>query len=229
VIDGGHRVYNRAMDPESFLTKVSIAAIPVVFAITLHEVAHGWVARHFGDRTAEMQGRLSLNPIRHIDPVGTLLVPALMLLLPGGFLFGWAKPVPVDSRNLRNPRGNMVWVSAAGPAANIAMALIWAFLMLVALRVDLGTASLWIEAMARMGILFNVVLAVFNMLPIPPLDGGQVLSNLLPRGPVSNALDRIAPFGLLLVLVLLATGLLGPIIGPPVTAIVRLIASAFGL
>jgi Zn-dependent protease len=228
VIDGGQRVYNRGMDPASFLTKASVAVIPVLFAITLHEVAHGWVARHFGDRTAEMQGRLSLNPIRHIDPVGTVLVPALMLLL-GGFIFGWAKPVPVDPRNMRNPRGNMVWVSAAGPAANIAMALIWAFLMLVALRVDLGTASLWIEAMARMGILINVLLAVFNMLPIPPLDGGQVLSNLLPRGALSNALERIAPFGLFIVLGLLATGLLSPIIGPPVTAIVRLIASAFGL
>jgi Zn-dependent protease len=216
------------MDPAAFLTKLSIAAIPVVFAITIHEVAHGWVARHFGDHTAEAQGRLSLNPIRHIDPVGTLLVPALMLLL-GGFLFGWAKPVPVDSRNLRDPRANMVWVSAAGPAANIGMALIWASLMLFAVRVDLGVASAWIQAMASTGILFNVVLAVFNMLPIPPLDGGQVLTNLLPRGALSSALERIAPFGLFIVLGLLATGLLSPIIGPPVMAIVRAITSAFRL
>lgn len=216
------------MDPAALMTKISIAAIPVVFAITVHEVSHGFVARHFGDRTAEMQGRLSLNPIRHIDPVGTLLVPALMLLL-GGFLFGWAKPVPVDSRNMRNPRANMVWVSAAGPAANIAMALIWASLMFVALRVDLGIAGAWIQSMASIGILFNVVLAVFNMLPIPPLDGGQVLINLLPRGPLSNALERIAPFGLFIVLGLLASRMLSPIIGPPVMAIVRAITSAFGL
>lgn len=216
------------MDPAALLTKISIAAIPVLFAITIHEVAHGWVARYFGDRTAESQGRLSLNPIRHIDPVGTLLVPAIMLLL-GGFLFGWAKPVPVDARNLRNSRRSMVWVSAAGPAANIAMALIWAALMLLALHVDFGIASAWIRAMASIGILFNVVLAVFNMLPIPPLDGGQVLTNLIPPGPWSRALERIAPFGLFIVLGLLVTGLISPIIGPPVMAIVRAITSAFGL
>ena len=135
------------MDLASFLTKVSIAAIPIVFAITVHEVAHGWVAKYFGDRTAEAQGRLSLNPIRHIDPIGTVLVPALMLWL-GGFLFGWAKPVPVNSRYMRNPRGNMVWVSAAGPAANIVMAIIWAFLMMLAQRFELGTPGVWIESMA---------------------------------------------------------------------------------
>ncbi len=216
------------MDPAALLTKISIAAIPVLFAITLHEVAHGWVARYFGDRTAEAQGRLSLNPIRHIDPVGTLLVPAVTLLL-GGFMFGWAKPVPVNPRNMRDSRRNMVWVSAAGPAANIAMALIWATLMLVSLHVDFGTAGAWLQAMAGTGILFNVVIAVFNMLPIPPLDGGQVLINLLPPGPWSSALERIAPFGLFIVLGLLATGLLSPIIAPPVMAIVRAIASAFGL
>ena len=118
------------MDLAGFLTNVSIGAVPIVFAITVHEVAHGWVARHFGDRTAEAQGRLSLNPIRHIDPIGTVLVPLLLLWL-GGFLFGWAKPVPVNPRYMRNPRGNLVWVSAAGPAANLAMAILWAFALMV--------------------------------------------------------------------------------------------------
>ena len=216
------------MDLVSFLTTISIAAIPVVFAITVHEVAHGLVAKRFGDRTAEMQGRLSLNPIRHIDPIGTIVVPALLLWL-GGFLFGWAKPVPVDSRNMRNPRGNMVWVTAAGPAANIVMALIWAFLMMLVQSVEMGTVGEWVWNMARIGILINVMLAVFNMLPIPPLDGGQVLSNLLPLGPASRFMDRIAPYGLFIVLGLLATGMLSTLIGPPVGALIRLISSIFGL
>lgn len=216
------------MDLAQFLTKISIAAIPIVFAITVHEVAHGLVARQFGDRTAEMQGRLSLNPIRHIDPIGTVVVPVILLWL-GGFLFGWAKPVPVDSRNMRNPRGNMVWVSAAGPAANILMALTWALLMLLSQRFGSGTAGEWIAQMAWVGIWFNVVLAVFNMLPIPPLDGGQLLTNLLPRGPASALLDRVAPFGLFIVLGLLATGLLSPIISRPVLALIGIIAGIFGL
>jgi Zn-dependent protease len=216
------------MDLAKFLTTVSIAAIPVLFAITIHEVAHGWVARYFGDRTAESQGRLSLNPIRHIDPIGTILVPALMLWL-GGFLFGWAKPVPVNPRYMRNPRGNMVWVSAAGPAVNIGMAVAWATVMVLTLNFQLGTAGEWLFAMARIGIYINVLLAVFNMLPIPPLDGGQVLTNLLPPGPLSNALERVAPFGLFIILGLIVTGLLVPLIGPPVTAVMNLIASAFGL
>jgi Zn-dependent protease len=216
------------MDLASFLTTVSIAAIPIVFAITIHEVAHGWVAKYFGDRTAEAQGRLSINPIRHIDPIGTVVVPLLMLWL-GGFLFGWAKPVPVNPRYMRSPRGNMVWVSAAGPSANILMAIGWAFLMMISQQVDLGIAGQWVHAMARVGIFINVMLAVFNMLPIPPLDGGQVLTNLLPPGPFSMALERIAPYGLFIVLGLVATGLLSPLIGPPINALVNFLVAAFRL
>ncbi len=216
------------MELASLLTKLSIGAIPIVFAITLHEVAHGWVARHFGDRTAESQGRLSLNPTRHIDPIGTVVVPILLLWL-GGFLFGWAKPVPVNPRNMRNPRGSMVWVSAAGPAANLAMAIIWAFLMMISQKLDLGIAGQWLQSMAAVGIVINVLLAVFNMLPIPPLDGGQLLANLVPRGSFSAMLEAIAPFGLFIVLGLIASGLLGSILSGPVGLLQGLLVSIFGL
>lgn len=216
------------MDLAGFLTKVSIGAVPIVFAITVHEVAHGWVARYFGDRTAEAQGRLSLNPIRHIDPIGTVLVPLLLLWI-GGFLFGWAKPVPVNPRYMRNPRGNMVWVSAAGPAANLAMAIFWAFVMMVSQKIDLGIVDLWLQSMAAVGIFINVLLAVFNMLPIPPLDGGQVLTNLLPRGSISTMLESIAPFGLFIVLGLLATGLLSPLVSGPIGFLQGLLVAIFGL
>jgi Zn-dependent protease len=216
------------MDVASFLTILSIAAIPVVFAITLHEVAHGWVARSFGDHTAESQGRLSLNPIRHIDPVGTVLVPALLLWL-GGFLFGWARPVPVDPRNMRDPRGNMVWVSAAGPAANIAMAVAWAFLMMLTQQFGFGVAGHWLESMAAVGITINLLLAVFNMLPIPPLDGGQLLTNLLPRGPLVSLLETIRPWGLFIVLALIATGALSSILTGPIRYLQGLLVAGFGL
>jgi Zn-dependent protease len=217
------------MDPASFLFRVSVAAIPVIFAITVHEVAHGWVAKAFGDRTAELQGRLTLNPIKHIDPVGTVLVPVIMLLLPGNFLFGWAKPVPVDSRNMRSPRSNMVWVSAAGPAANLLMAIFWAFLMMLSQNLDLGVASQWIGAMAAIGIFINILLAVFNLLPIPPLDGGQLLINLLRRGPVSSMLESVAPWGLFIVLGLLVTGVLFRLLSGPIFYLQHLLIMAFGL
>jgi Zn-dependent protease len=216
------------MDLASLLRNLSIGAIPIVFAITLHEVAHGWVARYFGDRTAEAQGRLSLNPIRHIDPIGTVLVPILLLWL-GGFLFGWAKPVPVNPRYLRNPRGNMVWVSAAGPAANLAMAIAWAFLMMVSQQADFGVAGQWLQSMAAVGIFINVLLAVFNMLPIPPLDGGQLLTNLLPRGTASSMLEAVAPFGLFIVLGLIATGLLAPLVSGPISFLQGLLVTIFRL
>ena len=216
------------MDIARFLTILSIAAIPVLFAITLHEVAHGWVARWFGDRTAEMQGRLSLNPLRHIDPIGTVLVPVLLLLL-GGFLFGWARPVPVDPRNLRNPRYNMAIVAAAGPAANFAMAVFWAFVMVVARTLETGVVAHWLLLMGAYGITINLLLALLNLLPIPPLDGGQLLRNLLPPGPATALLDRIQPFGFVIVLVLIATGTLITLIGGPMRFLQGFLQAVFGV
>ncbi|TAK56544.1 MAG: site-2 protease family protein [Gammaproteobacteria bacterium] len=216
------------MDLAKFLHILSFAAIPVLFAITLHEVAHGWVARWFGDRTAEMQGRLSLNPLRHIDPIGTVLVPALLLLL-GGPLFGWAKPVPVDPRNLRKPRQNMAVVAAAGPTANFAMAVFWALVMVVARTLDAGVVAHWLLLMGAYGITINLLLALLNLLPIPPLDGGQLLRNLLPEGPATALLDRIQPFGFIIVLVLIATGTLFQLIGGPMQFLQGLLQAVFGV
>jgi Zn-dependent protease len=196
------------LDLFAFLYKVSIWAIPVLFAITLHEVAHGWMARYFGDRTAEMLGRLSLNPLRHIDPIGTVLVPGLLLAV-GGPLFGWAKAVPVATSALRNPRRAMVVVALAGPAANFFMATLWCAVLGGIVRVN-GNETLdrWIASMAQAGIWMNMVLAVFNLLPIPPLDGGRVLTGLLPPR-LSARVEKIEPVGLFIVLGLSVFGLLG--------------------
>jgi Zn-dependent protease len=203
----------QALDLDAFLFKISIYAIPVLFAVTLHEVAHGWTARYFGDRTADMLGRLSLNPLRHIDPIGTLLIPGLLLAmsLP---VFGWAKPVPVATSALRNPRRASILVAAAGPAANFIMALIWCGVLAAVVRLQGGvTLNNWMVLMAQAGIVTNVVLGLFNLLPIPPLDGGRILAMLLPKR-IGAGLEKVEPVGLFIVVGLSATHVIGWLFNP---------------
>jgi Zn-dependent protease len=216
------------MDLGSILVTVSVNAVPILMAITLHEVAHGRAARHFGDRTAEAQGRLSLNPLRHIDPVGTVLVPALLLALHSPFLFGWARPVPVNPRFMRRPRQDMVWVAAAGPASNIVMAIGWAIVLSMAQRGGGGAVALALQAMAWTGVWINLLLAVFNMLPIPPLDGGRVLANLMRPGPAVRLLERLEPWGLLIVLGLVVSGGLSMVLYGPMSVLADFILSMVG-
>ena len=212
----------------SLIQTVAIWALPVLFAITLHEVAHGWVARALGDRTAEMMGRLSLNPIKHIDPVGTIVVPVILLAL-GGFLFGWAKPVPVNFSNLRHPKRDMAIVAAAGPMSNLAMGLAWAGLLrLTTLFLTDSGPILGLRYMASAGITINAVLMVLNLIPLPPLDGGRVMAGLLPRD-ASIAYSRIEPYGLLILVALMASGVLGKIMYLPLMWVQNFIYGVVGL
>ena len=211
------------------LQLLSVWALPVLFAITLHEVAHGWTARHFGDMTAAQLGRLSLNPIKHIDPVGTVIVPAVLLFL-GGFVFGWAKPVPVNMFHLHNPKRDMAVVAAAGPAANLVMVLGWA--LIAKLGVSMYGTLDWVAVplilMGQAGIAINLVLMLLNLLPLPPLDGGRVVAGVLPDN-LSYQYGRIEPLGLFILLGLLALGVLGKILSPPYTALSDLIVRVFDL
>jgi Zn-dependent protease len=193
---------------------LAIYALPVLFAITLHEAAHGYVARHFGDMTAHAQGRISLNPGRHIDLIGTLVVPLVILFLSGyKFLFGWAKPVPVNYSALRKPRQHMAWVAAAGPASNLAQALIWAALLKLAVIAPDNLFSVPLRLMSEAGILVNLVFMFLNLLPILPLDGGRILASLLPSR-AAWQYAKLEPLGLPLLVILLLTNVLSVVLGP---------------
>ena len=216
---------------ESLIQTIAIYAIPVIFAITLHEAAHGYVARHFGDTTAWRLGRISLNPVRHIDLVGTIIVPLVILVTSklfggAGILFGWAKPVPVDFSALNHPKRDMLWVAAAGPGANLFMALIWALLLKIAIELPQNFFSLPMSKMAVVGINVNIVLMMLNLLPIPPLDGGRIAVSLLPLR-LAVPYSRLEPWGFPILLVLLFTDTLSLILSPFVQAGVGLVAILF--
>ncbi|MEE9158527.1 MAG: site-2 protease family protein [Gammaproteobacteria bacterium] len=217
------------MNELSLLQKILVWAPPVLFAITFHELAHGWMARRLGDPTAEMLGRLTLNPIKHMDPIGTVLVPTV-LLLAGGFIFGWAKPVPVTWENLKNPKRDMALVAMAGPAANLLMIIFWA--ALVKLAVILAGPLDWVAQplayMGQAGVVINSILMILNLLPLPPLDGSRVLSAMLP-GPMAWQLSRIEPYGLIILLVLLISGLLGKWLWPLILGTQQLVYHFVGL
>jgi Zn-dependent protease len=202
------------MDVHPLVEIVSIHAIPVLLAITLHEAAHGYVARHFGDMTAYAQGRVSLNPARHVDWIGTIVVPlAILLLSQGRFLFGWAKPVPVNYSALRSPKRHMLWVAAAGPASNLAMALAWALLLKIALALPDGLFSVPLRLICEAGIRVNLIFLFLNLLPILPLDGGRIVASLLPNR-VAWQYSKLEPWGLPLLILLLLTNVLDLVLGP---------------
>ncbi|MDP2064720.1 MAG: site-2 protease family protein [Burkholderiaceae bacterium] len=192
------------MDIANLIQTVALYALPVLFAITLHEAAHGYVARHFGDNTAWMLGRITLNPIKHIDLVGTILMPLLLYFATSGaFLFGYAKPVPVRFGNLRNPKRDMVWVALAGPASNLLQALLWGALLY--LLVGAGLTERFFIEMCRAGMLVNVVMFAFNLFPLPPLDGGRILVGLLPWRQ-AELVSRVEPWGFFIVMALVIAG-----------------------
>ena len=191
------------MDIANIIQTIAIYALPVLFAITVHEAAHGYVARRLGDDTAAMLGRVTLNPIKHIDPIGTVLMPALLYMATGGsFMFGYAKPVPVIFRRLRNPKRDMVWVALAGPAANLLQALLW--LIVFYLLAGMGVTGSFFLKMCQAGLVVNAAMFAFNLFPLPPLDGGRILVGLLPAGP-AIAVSRLEPWGFFIVMALVVT------------------------
>ncbi|MEZ5536131.1 MAG: site-2 protease family protein [Thiolinea sp.] len=218
------------MDIERIIFLIAAGAIPVLFAITLHEVAHGWVANKLGDSTAKMLGRLTVNPVKHIDPVGTIALPIGMLVMSLATMgqpmaFGWAKPIPVNTRNLKSPRKDMAIVAVAGPLSNFIMAVFWTLVLIIVMNLisdpNIGRGF---ATMAQIGIVFNLILMVLNLLPLPPLDGGRVLAGLVPRS-MADVLDRIEPYGFIILIGLLFLGVLGQLIGPIISALYSFLIS----
>jgi Zn-dependent protease len=217
------------MDIAGFVQILSLYALPAILAITLHEAAHGYAAKRLGDLTAYQEGRISLNPLKHIDPIGTLVVPAVLLIASGGKLaFGWAKPVPVNFSRLRNPKRDMFWVAAAGPAVNLLMAIGWAIVFKLVVTSPVNYFTDPALAMAQGGIVINLVLMVLNLLPIPPLDGGRIAVSLLPNS-MAYSLARLEPYGLLIIMLLMVTDILGSIMYPIIGGFLYSIKLIFGV
>ena len=210
----------------TIIQKLAAYSLPIIFAITVHEAAHGYAAKYFGDMTAFHLKRISLNPLRHIDPLGTIILPALLFFLQVGFIFGWAKPVPVNFSNLRNPKKDMLWVALAGPGANLIMAILWTIVYSNQQLVP-SIGQNFISIMAVAGIQINIVLMVLNLLPLPPLDGGRVAVSLLPY-PWSSKLAGLERYGFFILIFLLATGLLGTILSPLIRISQNIILTIFG-
>ncbi len=206
------------------IQKIAVSAIPMIFAITVHEAAHGYAARHFGDMTAQKLGRISLNPLRHIDPIGTVLIPSLTMFF-GGIFFGWAKPVPVNFMNLHHPKRDMLWVAAAGPGANLVMAFFWAMVIKFAVTAPQNFA-LPLALMGAAGILTNTVLMVLNLIPLPPLDGGRIAVSLLPHD-LAVKYAQVERYGFIILIILLFTHILDKIMWPFVMATLATIAKIF--
>jgi Zn-dependent protease len=215
----------------SIVQKIAIWIVPILSAITLHEASHAYIANYFGDTTAKMLGRLSLNPMKHIDPIGTVLVPILVALLTQfSFVFGWAKPVPINWSQLHNPRRDMALVALAGPLSNLGMALLWAFCLKIGLMMDPKTSkvALFLLLTGNAGVIINLILCVLNLIPLPPLDGSRVVSSVLPPK-YSTTYERLEPFGLLILVLLLVTGILGFIMQPILQALLSLLQAIFDL
>ena len=217
------------MNELTIMQKIAVWALPVIFAITLHEVAHGWAASKLGDQTAKMLGRLTLNPIKHIDPIGTIIVP-LALLFFGGFVFGWAKAVPVDTRNFKNPSRDMAWVAVAGPVANLVMAFLWALIAKLGmmLQASYPEVGIFLIYSGLAGVSINLILLVLNLIPIPPLDGSRVLSAFLPKK-LAWQYNQIAPYGFFIILGLMFLGILMPLLMGPYAVFKQFIFSIVGL
>ncbi len=217
----------------NLIQMIAVYALPVIFAITLHEAAHGYVAKHFGDLTAYAQGRVSLNPLRHIDPFGTVALPLMLLAVSklfggAGILFGWAKPVPVNFANLRHPKRDMLWVAAAGPFSNLVMALMWAGFLKLGLSMPGSYFEMPLALMGAAGVLINIIIMVLNLVQLTTLDGGRILVSLLPHR-LAAAVGRIEPYGFIILILLLFSGVLGFVLWPAITVLMIAVAAMIDL